>query len=67
MFRGEPLSESEIALIRTLIERIGERQAAAKVGLARQTLVRVIAGVRVYPGTASAIRTALSNGQAKAS
>lgn len=60
--RSEPLLESERARIRVLVDELGERQAAAQLGLEPRTLARALAGLGTYPGTRSLIREHLRHG-----
>ena len=56
---GHPLTELDRARVRELIDRLGERQAAVTLGVADRTLLRAVAGIGVYRGTAALIRERL--------
>jgi hypothetical protein len=52
---GKPLPEATCNWLREQIERFGEREVAKRLGLSRDALTRVVAGLGVRPGTAALI------------
>ena len=55
-----PLSQVERDGLYALIERVGEYRAAVLLGLARQTIARGAAGLRLRNGTRAQMREALA-------
>jgi DNA invertase Pin-like site-specific DNA recombinase len=49
---GAPLTEEQRARIKRLVDRVGETEAARRLGLPRQTLARALAGLGLRRGTA---------------
>jgi hypothetical protein len=56
---GNPLPELEQVRVRTLVRALGERAAAAALGISDRTLVRCAGGFPVYAGTAALVRERL--------
>ena len=54
------ITDREALAIRALIERDGERDAAAALGIAPSTMVRALAGMWVQAGTVALIERALT-------
>ena len=60
MQQVERLDDAEVAWVRDLVVRVGDYRAAKDLGLARQTVARAAAGLRVYVGTISIVRAAIA-------
>jgi hypothetical protein len=58
--RGETLTAIEAAALRSLVERIGEKQARAVLQVSAQTLARAIGLMHVQRATATHIRARLA-------
>ena len=50
------LPADTIAAVRALVDQGSEARAATELGVSRQTLARIIAGLPVQPGTAALVR-----------
>jgi len=57
--RGAPLPLGDRRSLKKLVEDLGERGAAARLGLDRHTLARALAGLGLYPPTIFLIRQRL--------
>ena len=53
---ADPLSESERSRLREIVDARGETYVVTTLGLGRQTLARILAGLLVRRGTAALIR-----------
>ena len=58
--RGETLTAIEASQIRSLIERVGERQARAVLRVSGQTLARAVARMHLQRATVTHMRSLLS-------
>jgi len=58
-----PVSKPDRDQITALIRDNGEPATIARLGISRQTLYRVVAGLPVYPGTHALIRERLDGGR----
>jgi hypothetical protein len=58
--RGEKLTDTESSEIRALIERIGERQACAYLGVSAHTIARAVGAMHVQRGTIALLRQRLA-------
>ena len=57
--RGEPLTETDRARLRLLVDRRGEHGAAQALGIEPRTLARCLAGLTLYPATRALVREKL--------
>jgi hypothetical protein len=64
--KGTPLGTRDRAQLRRLVGLLGESESARKIGIHRQSLARVLAGLPVYAGTRALIAQNLAKSQAAA-
>lgn len=61
---GAPIPSDLRDALRDAVERLGEQEVVAGLGLSSDTTARALGGLRVHPGTLAAVRLYLA--QAKA-
>jgi hypothetical protein len=55
-----PLTESEIATLRTTVQRVGLVGVQADTGMRPSTICRALAGMRLHAGTSTSLRLYLA-------
>lgn len=63
--RGTPLADQDRAALKNLVELVGEREAAHRLGVGRHTLARALGGLGLYPPTAFMIRQRMADAGGK--